>query len=81
LAQKVSAEPRGERWARQIDNVSNAFQSDPRQSSNRLLRQSQCCKRQRCKKLAFAPEWHDGDVIEMRRRPGRADGRGDGGTS
>src|SRR6516165_3583652 len=54
LAQEIGAEAGGERRARQVEDVADAFQADPRQRGDRLVRQAQRCEGQWRKTFALA---------------------------
>src|SRR5262249_35776208 len=80
LAQEIGAEAGGERRARQVEDVADAFQADPRQRGDRLVRQAQHCEGQRRKTFALAAICIRRRIAEARRGGGRADGGGDGGA-
>src|SRR5262249_14120457 len=81
LAQEIDAEAGGERRARQVEDVADAFQADPRQCGDRLVRQAQRCEGQWRKTFALAATCiRRRRMAEARRGGSRADGGGDGGT-
>ena len=80
LAQQVGAEAGGERRARQVDDVADALQADARQRRDRLGRQPQRRERQRREQARARRPARRSHGCEMRRGPGRADGRRDGGA-
>src|SRR5215831_18096660 len=80
LAQELGAEAGGERRARQVEDVADAFQADPRQRGDRLVRQAQRGEGQRGKTFTLAATCICRRIAEARRSGGRADGGGDGGA-
>ncbi|MFL5103802.1 MAG: hypothetical protein ACJ8E5_24655 [Xanthobacteraceae bacterium] len=47
MEQKFRAEPRGERGARQIEDIADLFETDARERRHRVARQTECRNRQR----------------------------------
>src|SRR5262249_58170918 len=71
----------GERRTRQVEDVADAFQADPRQRGDGLMRQAQRCEGQWRKTFALAATCiRRRRMAETRRGGSRADGGGDGGT-
>ena len=79
-AQEFGAEAGGERRARQVEDVADAFQADPRQRGDRVARQPQRRERQGRKKIALIIGWGNCRLTETRGGGGRADGGGNGGA-
>ena len=84
LAQELGAETGGERRARQIEDVADAFEADARQRGDGLGRQPQRRERQRREQRRARRRYAGDAVTGIARsgaaRPGGADGRGDGGA-
>src|SRR5262245_58193238 len=80
LAQELGAEAGGERRARQVEDVADAFQADPRQRGDRLVRQAQRGEGQWRKTFTLAATCICRRIAEARHGGGRADGGGDGGA-
>ena len=78
LAQQVVTETRGQRRARQIDNVADAFQADARQRCHRAGIEPQRGERQRRKQRALLAAGVTSRLAMMRGGVSRADGAGDG---
>ena len=79
-AQEISAEAGGERRARQVEDVADAFQADPRQRGDHVTRQPQCRERQGRKKIALLIGWGNCRRTETRGGGGRTDAGGNGGA-
>ncbi len=80
LAQQVGAEARGERRARQVDDVADALEADAGERRDGVGRQPQRGERQRRERVALFGRCNVRRIAEARHRPGRADGRRDGGA-
>src|SRR5262249_56059943 len=80
LAQELGAEAGGERGGREVEEGADAFQADPRQRGDRLVRQAQRGEGQRRKTFTRAATCICRRIAEARHGGGRADGGGDGGA-
>ena len=78
LAQQVGAEARGQRRARQVDDVADALQADACERRDGRRRKPQRGERQRREQFAFVAAGIARRLAVMRGGPGGADGAGNG---